>query len=152
VYRGNRVRSLAHVNYGSEDCDLCHFFGKLIASQDIPAGSRLDLNAFSARAAFSMPKGIIPESVMLALPPPKPKYCFSNRQANPLSRARVIMECSDRQERLASRWIGPKVDFGLLKSWLDFYGSHYSKLCQRTDILSIFDFSVIDYSTRRVVL
>lgn len=144
--RGHRVRSLPNIHHEGS-CDLCRFFRDLKTAPR-NSRSRLDLCAYSARAAFHIPRGVIPDTVMLAV---IPGLRSKDRKNHPLQYGRIIMECAENQGRITGRQIGSQVDFGLVKSWLDFCAAHHSRLCQRENVASVAAFRVIDCFTRKVV-
>jgi len=109
--------------------------------------SSLHLCAYSTRAVFRLPRGLIPDTVMLAVIPDRG---FSE---HPLETGQIIMECGDNlRDRIAGHQTGSRVDFGLIASWLDFCATHHGRLCQWEDVTPIPGFSVIDCSARKVVL
>jgi len=159
LYRGKLVRPLEHVSQAvassssgkAKTCDLCQFFGTLAV---VPDAARLELHAYSARAAFNIPRGLVADSVMLAVVPGKHNGIHQMQIKGPLHTAlsgKMIMELDRSSDRIAGRQIAATINFDIVRSWLEFCDTHHTQLCGREDVGSIPGFSVIDCVARRIV-
>ncbi|KAK1749643.1 heterokaryon incompatibility protein-domain-containing protein [Echria macrotheca] len=166
VNRCGKERSFGHpVQQGlnltsSASCDLCVFFVRFLG---FDAGTEPDLRgydlcAYSARAAFGIPQGVLADSgPMLALVPSRKKGSRERtaRGPHPIQSGQMIMEClpSETTSRLGARLIGPQVDYSLVASWLNFCTTHHTRLChtQSSEVASLPGFRVIDCETRKIV-
>jgi hypothetical protein len=109
------------------------------------------LSAYSTRAAFHIPQGLIPDRIMIAVLPDR--WTGGIMLERPLEKTHLIMECDDNlTDGIVGRRIRPQVDYGLVASWLDFCSTHHGRLCQKENIDGMPGFSVIDCSERKVKL
>lgn len=155
---GKLVQQLGHISSSTSSvpgsslsettiCDLCQFFRSLAVA---PNSTHLELHAYSAQAAFRTPRGIVPDSVMLAVIPSK--RARRNRQPmHPVLLGKMIMQCHDSSNQITGRKTASAIDFGLVRSWLEFCDAHHEHLCRRDDVSSIPGFRVIDCAARKVV-